>query len=366
MMDCKLKTAAVCALAATMLAGCENSADTAQNAAADTRPRVKTCTVRTRTFAETAFVQGTVRAKTSAAAAARVPGVIDALLVKEGDSVKAGTALFEVDRVNLENAVRAAGDDIRLAKAALAQAEAADAKARADLARMERLVKAGAVTVDSAEKARLGGKTSAARLLGAKAQLAKAETGLAVAKKNLDDSRVRAPFAGTVVKKVKDVGDYAGPGTPVLLLEDCGPCEVRFSLDASRYEAVETGKTRIGSGTVAWKSPTVDPATRTFEVRTIVPRSDDVRPGMLIDAQVVFSSFAAPALPASAVNPMPDGKSAVFTVENGRIVRRNVTVRAESGGWCAIGADEIPKSGNVVSEGMLLLHEGDEVVERGE
>ena len=87
---------------------------------------------------------------------------------------------------------------------------------------------------------------------------------------------------------------------------------------------------------------------------------------MLIDAQVVFSSFAAPALPASAVNPMPDGKSAVFTVENGRIVRRNVTVRAESDGWCAIGADEIPQPGKVVSEGMLLLHEGDEVVERGE
>ena len=159
-MDCKLKTAAVCALAATMLAGCENSADTAQNAAADTRPRVKTCTVRTRTFAETAFVQGTVRAKTSAAVAARVPGVIDALLVKEGDSVKAGTALFEVDRVNLENAVRAAEDDIRLATAALAQAEAADAKARADLARMERLVKAGAVTVDLVQICLNTGKTT--------------------------------------------------------------------------------------------------------------------------------------------------------------------------------------------------------------
>ena len=75
-------------------------------------------------------------------------------------AVEAGAALFDVDRVNLENAVRAAEDDIRLATAALAQAEAADGKAGADLARMERLVKAGAVTVDSAEKAQLGGKTA--------------------------------------------------------------------------------------------------------------------------------------------------------------------------------------------------------------
>ena len=366
MMNSKLKLAAMCTIVAAMFAGCEKSAETTLKSVADTRPRVKTCVVRTKKFAETAFVQGTVRAKTSAAVAARVPGVIDALLAKEGDVVEAGTALFDVDRVNLENAVRAAEDDIRLATAALAQAEAADGKARADLARKERLVKAGAVTVDSAEKAQLGGKTAAAQLLGAKAQLTKAETGLAVAKKNLADSKVHAPFTGTVVKKVKDVGDYVGPGTPVLLMEDSGPCEVRFSLDASRYADVKVGETRIGGSTVAWKSPTVDPATRTFEVRTIVPRSDDIRPGMLIDAQVVFSSFDAPALPASAVNPMPDGKSAVFTVENGRIVRRNVTVRAESDGWCAIGADEIPQPGKVVSEGMLLLHEGDEVVERGE
>ena len=258
MMNGKLKLAAMCAIAATMFAGCEKSAETTLKSVADTRPRVKTCVVRTKKFAETAFVQGTVRAKTSAAVAARVPGVIDALLAKEGDAVEAGAALFDVDRVNLENAVRAAEDDIRLATAALAQAEAADGKARADLARMERLVKAGAVTVDSAEKAQLGGKTAAAQLLGAKAQLTKAETGLAVAKKNLADSKVRAPFTGTVVKKVKDVGDYVGPGTPVLLMEDSGPCEVRFSLDASRYADVKVGETRIGGGTVAATAPLFD------------------------------------------------------------------------------------------------------------
>ena len=154
MMNSKLKLAAMCAIAAAMFAGCEKSAETTLKSVADTRPRVKTCVVRTKKFAETAFVQGTVRAKTSAAVAARVPGVIDALLAKEGDVVEAGTALFDVDRVNLENAVRAAEDDIRLATAALAQAEAADGKARADLARKERLVKAGAVTVDSAENPR--------------------------------------------------------------------------------------------------------------------------------------------------------------------------------------------------------------------
>ena len=356
---------ATCVLAVLALAGCERARTAAPDGqapgAADMRPRVRVCSPALRTFSDTASVQGTVRAKTTAAVAARVPGVIDALLAAEGEKVESGAPLFQVDRVNLENAVRAAEDDIRLAKASIAQAEAADEKARTDLARMERLAKAGAITVDAAEKAQLGAKSSSAQLLAAKAQLAKAETGLQVAKKNLADSKVCAPFAGTITRKMKDVGDYAAPGVPVFLMEDNESCEVRFALDASRYAAIKEGKTQIGDGKVAWKSPTVDPATRTFEVRTVVPRSDTIRPGMLVTAKVVFSSFDAPALPASAVNPMPDGKSAVFAVEGGKVVRRNVTVRAESDGWCAIGEGELKPGVKVVAEGMLLLHEGDEV-----
>ena len=354
---------AICALAVGAFAGCDKgSSDVARKPQPpDMRLRVRTCSPVMRTFEDAAFVQGTVRAKTSASVAARVPGVIDSLLVKEGESVAAGTPLFQVDRVNLENAVRAAEDDIRLAKAALAQAEAADEKARVDFARMERLVKTGAVTVDAAEKAQLGGKSSAAQLLAAKAQLAKAETGLAVAKKNLSDSKACAPFSGTIVKKLKDVGDYAAPGAPVFKIEDNETCEVRFTLDAARYAAVRVGETRVGAEKVSWKSPTVDPATRTFEVRTIVRRSDATCPGMLVDAKVVFASFDAPALPASAVNPMADGKRAVFAIEGGKVVRRDATVRTESDGWCAIGEGNLPPNARIVTEGMLLLHEGDEV-----
>ncbi|MBR4170212.1 MAG: efflux RND transporter periplasmic adaptor subunit [Kiritimatiellae bacterium] len=328
----------------------------------DTRPRVKVTRAVSHRFTDTAFVQGTVHAKTSVSISARVPGVIDALLVEEGATVKEGDPLFQIDRVNLENAVRAAEDDVRLATAALAQAEATDEKARADLSRMERLVKKGAVTVDAAEKAQLGGKSSAAQMLGAKAQLAKAQTGLAVAKKNLADSEVRAPFTGTVTKKLKDVGDYAGPGTPIFQMVDDSSCEIRFSLDASRYSAVKVNETEIAGGKVTWKSPTVDSATRTFEVRTVVPRSDEVAPGMLRDAQIVFSSFESLAVPASAVNPMKDGKEAVFTIENGKVVRHTVHTTATADGLCAIEANDLPSDARVVTQGMLLLHEGDEVI----
>lgn len=325
------------------------------------RPRVKVVRLERRRFADKAPVQGTIRAKSSAMVSARVPGAIGALLVEEGAHVKEGTPLFRVDRENLVNAVRSAENDIALAEAALAQSEASLEKAEVDRERVLRVVKTGGVSQSDADKAVLSAKTASAQLAWAKALLSKSRTGLAVAKKNLADSEVRAPFSGIVTRKLKDAGDYVAPGTPVFAMEGDGPCEVRFSLDAARYAAVKVGETEVGGEKVFWKSPTVDAATRTFEVRTRTARSETARPGMLVTAEAVFAAVGAPAVPASAVNPMPDGKSAVFIVENGKVVRRNVSVRAESDGWCAIGEGDLDPAAKIVADGMLLLHEGDEV-----
>ena len=355
---CKQLFIAVAALGA--LSGCSERA--AENAsAAAQRPRTRVVRPEVRRFADSAAVQGTVRAKSSVLVAARVPGVVDALLAREGDSVEKGAPLFRIDRVNLENALRSAENDVAVARAALEQSEASVAKADADRERVLRSVRTGGVSQSEADKAVLAAKTAAAQLAGAKAFLSKCEAGLAAAKKNLEDAEVRAPFSGKVTRKLKDAGDYAAPGVPVFAMEEDGALEIRFSLDSSRYAAVKTGETEIGGMKVSWKSPTVDAATRTFEVRTLVPDGSPLVPGMLVDSEIVFSSFDSIAVPSRAVNPMQDGKSAVFAVEDGRIVRRNVTVRAESDGWCAIDAGVLDPSASVVAEGMLLLHEGDEV-----
>ena len=346
------------ALAASA-AGCEKAAEQART---DARPRTRVVLPETRRFEDKTPVQGTVRAKTSILVSARVPGTLDALLAAEGAHVKSGAPLFRIDRSNLVNAVRSAENEIAVAKAAVAQSKASLEKAAADRLRMSKVVGTGGVSQRDFEQSVFAEKTAEAQLAAAEALLSKTETGLAVAKKNLSDSEALAPFDGTITRKLKDVGDYVAPGTPVFAMEDDAPCEVRFSLDASRYGAVLVGETKIGGDTIFWKSPTIDSATRTFEVRTRAPRSSGLKPGMLVDAEAVFASFDAPAVPSSAVNPMPDGTRAVFTVENGKIVRRNVTVAAESGGWTAIRAGELPKDAQVVADGMLLLHEDDEVV----
>lgn len=306
-------------------------------------PLVTVCRVRRGiVFEDTAFAQGTVRAKESATIAARVPGTVDELLVAEGATVKKGDVLFRVDRANLENAVKLA--------------EIADRKAALDFRRMTRLVAEGAVTRDAFEKAEVQAKSAALQL--------------AVARKNLADSEVRAPFDGVITEKRRDMGDFVSPGAPVLRMDNTSAYEIRFALNASDYGKVKVGETRVrlaaagAAGApadgfpVAYKAPSVNPATRTFEIRIAVPKTDDLAPGMIRDATVVFAHTTSDALPAAAVNPV-NGTNCVTVVRGGRLVRLPVAAGVEQNGMRAVRG--VPPDADVVAAAMLLFNEGDEV-----
>lgn len=303
-------------------------------------PLVTVCRVRRGVvFEDTAFAQGTVRTKESATIAARVPGTIDELLVAEGATVKKGDALFRVDRANLENAVKLA--------------EIADRKAALDFRRMTRLVAEGAVTRDAFEKAEVQAKSAALQL--------------AVARKNLADSEACAPFDGVITEKRRDMGDFVSPGAPVLKMDNTSAYEIRFALNASDYGKVKVGETRVrlaAAGApadgfpVAYKAPSVNPATRTFEIRIAVPKTDDLAPGMIRDATVVFARTTSDALPAAAVNPL-NGTNCVAVVRGGRLAVLPVAAGVEQNGMRAVRG--VPPDADVVAAAMLLFNEGDEV-----
>lgn len=307
-------------------------------------PLVTVCRVRRGVvFEDTAFAQGTVRTKESATIAARVPGTIDELLVAEGTTVRKGDALFRVDRANLENAVKLA--------------EIADRKAALDFRRMTRLVAEGAVTRDAYEKAEVQAKSAALQL--------------AVARKNLADSEVCAPFDGVITEKRRDMGDFVSPGAPVLRMDNTSAYEIRFALNASDYGKVKVSETVVrlapaagaaGAPTngfpVAYRAPSVNPATRTFEIRIAVPKTDDLAPGMIRDATVVFARTTSDALPAAAVNPL-NGTNCVAVVRGGRLAVLPVAAGVEQNGMRAVRG--VPPDADVVAAAMLLFNEGDEV-----
>ena len=368
--------AAAAVVAAT---GCRKALKTDE--IADLRPLVRVGAL-TPSFAfmDGARVQGTVRTKFSASVAARVPGTIDEVMADEGATVKAGQPLFQIDKVTLENHARMAGDDLNVAKALLREAEAAQAEAQAGLDKAEvdakRMVSlyevAQAVTKDAWERSDLQRKVAAAAreraaaaVESAKARVAQAETALAVARKNLSDSLGVAPFDGIITRKVQDRGDFASVGKPVFEMDDPRIYEVSFSMNAGFYDRVTVGQTRVrfDGGTevpVTYKAPSVHPVTRTFEIRVTVDRSADMAPGMIRDAWVVFRQYDAPALLATAVG-LRGGTNVTFVVKSGKVAAVPVDIGLAWQRHVEIRNPEALKDADVVTDGMLLLTEGDSV-----
>ena len=358
-------TNCLCALA-LVAAGC--SEQVAERP--ETRPLVRVGAARQGvTFVDALRVQGAVRAKDAAGVSARIPGTIDEVFVEEGARVKKGDALFQVDRQNLENAVRAAKDDLAMAKAKLAQAEATVGKAKLDAERMARLFDGGAVTKDALEKAQVAAKSASAAFEAAQATVTKAETGLAVSEKNLSDSCVRAPYDAIVTRKRQNVGDYVGPGKCVFDVENPSAYEISFSLNAAHFARVKPGETTVRLAqplagkrdiVLTYKSPTVSAVTRTFEVRALLPRTEDVAAGMLLDGEIVFASHKGQGVPSSAVADR-GGSESVFAVVNGKAVRIAVEAGLETDGWREIVSPVLDPDKKIILEGMLLVNEGDEV-----
>jgi len=362
------------------LTGCRKPRKT-EAFAPDLRPLVRVGFV-TPSFAfmDGARVQGTVRTKYSASVAARVAGTIDAVMVEEGESVKAGQPLFQVDKVTLENRARMAEDDLNVVKALLLEAEAAqreaDAsleKATVDAKRMASLfASAKAVTKDAWEKAELQRKLASAAheraqaaVASAKTRIAQAETALIVARKNLSDSLGVAPFDGVITRKVMDRGDFAGVGNAVFEMDDPRIYEVSFSMNAEYYERVAVGETRVrfdggAEVRVTYKAPSVHPVTRTFELRATVDRTPDLAPGMIRDAWVVFRQYDAPALPATAVG-LRGGTNVAFVVRDGKVVAVPVDLGLLWQKYAEVRNPDALRDAEIVVEGMLLLDEGDGV-----
>ncbi|MEG1552569.1 MAG: efflux RND transporter periplasmic adaptor subunit [Kiritimatiellia bacterium] len=348
--------------------------------APDTRPRVRVCQLTADVlFVDSISLQGSVRAKYTAAVASRLPGTIDEVKVDEGDFVKAGQALFQVDRVNLENHLAIAKADQVVVKAQREEALAAQSEAQAtydkallDEARYNRLYnETQSVTKDAWEKTELQLRSTLATLERAKAAVAVADskilqmaTSLLIAEKNLADSQGAAPFDGVVTQKLKDRGDYAEAGTQIFVINNPLVYEACFMMNAARYADVKVGETKIVTSLgqtlpVTYKAPMVNDISRTFEVRVRLNADAAIAPGMLCDGQVVFSERKGVGLPAGAVC-LRGGKLVAFVVDQAGIVKAvEVQKGARSENMVEISNPEAFEQAQVVSEGMLLLNPGD-------
>jgi len=285
----------------------------------------------------------------------RVMGYIRDLRVVEGQAVKQGELLFEIDPVDVQGAVAQA-------KQGLLQAEAALKDAKADFERFEQLYKDEVVNRQQFEKMKLNYEVAQSRV-------AQARAGLAQARGQFEYIRVTSPIDGVVTAKFANEGDLAAPGHPVVVVEDNTRLQVQTSVPESVFRQLKSGDTVLVEvdgqphplqATVARLNPAADPMAHTYLVKL-----DIAAPGLKSGsfARVLFrtGSRQALAVPASAVVDRA-GIRGVFVIDaQGLAQFRMVRTGARVDGQVEILAG-LAEGERVVTAGVAQIQNGDRPV----
>ncbi|MDD5707518.1 MAG: efflux RND transporter periplasmic adaptor subunit [Kiritimatiellae bacterium] len=371
------------ALFAALLSGCGKNGPAAPAAGASevAALAVKAQAVTNRPFERRLTVQGTLEAKRFADVAARVEGNLDAVWVDEGDAVKTGeTRLFQIDPVGLSNAVTIAEQALDVARAGLTVAQAGADKTKAearkaalDFERYERLHKEGKVSNNEYEtadtlhrQAQAGIAVAEAQIDLAGRQVRQAEAALAIARKHLDDSLTVSPIDGVVSLRSAEPGEQMSVGRTVLRLVDPRTLEAAAFIPAQYYASVQPGQTpfrlavkgaEAAMHTVTYRSPTIDPTLRTFEIKGLVDNAAGLAvPGSMADITIVFETRPGKAVPTEAVLNRA-GKQVVFVVRDGRAAQVEVATGLQNDGWTEI-LSGLAAGALVVTEGQTQLRDG--------
>ncbi|QXE90252.1 efflux RND transporter periplasmic adaptor subunit [Geomonas subterranea] len=250
---------------------------------------------------------GTVRARNSAQLAARIPGSVSRVFVREGDRVGRGKVLVSIEAVESGAAAAGAVSGVEEAARALSEAQAQKNLANVTFDRYSRLFAEQAVTRQEYDTRKTEQEVAAQAVARAEARLAQARHGAQAAGAVAGYGRVVSPISGVVVSKQVEAGQTVFPGTPLMTVEG----DEGFRLEVAAPESL-LGKVRAGdqigiavegapeTGRVSEVVPVVDPATRTFTVKVDLP-SGRLRSGSYGKAFFKTGSRKGVSVPAAAV-----------------------------------------------------------------
>lgn len=357
-------------------------ADSSGQTTPEQRTPVVTTPAAIREFQRSLAVQGNLEARNSAMVSPRIPGIVEAIFVDEGETVTAGeTKLFQTDSANLKESLEISRHSLRVAQYAKQQAIANLEKVRADLHktkldydRFKRLFEKQAVTADAFEQQesqylqlQASEKLSATQVDLAAAQEDQAEAALVIARKGLADTTIYAPVSGKVSVRLLEPGEMGSPGVPVVRIDDISLLETCAYLPASYYSEVISAKTMIevivsgknlGQFPVSYKSPTINPKLRTFEVKCLIDNaSESIAPGAMAQIRVILETKQGLSVPSTAIQ-RRGGKAIVFTVSDNKARMVELQTGIENNGWTEVISDKLNEQSLVVSMGQDTLEDG--------
>jgi len=226
---------------------------------------------------------------------------------------------------------------LQQAEAGVEQAKAQEARAKAVVARNEELLQSGVLSKSAYEQL-------TTTLSVATAGVSQAEAQLAITRKALEDTTIRAPFAGHITARPAALGEYVNVGATVVTLVRVQPIKLQLQVPESAATSLKRGMAvsasvpaypgRAFAGTLSALNIAIDPASRAMAVEARFPNQDgSLTPGMFASAIVDLpATEKAVFVPASAITSVADGQATGVFVVDEDIVRVRVVQTGERDG----------------------------------
>jgi membrane fusion protein (multidrug efflux system) len=283
---------------------------------------------------------------------ARVAGILEKQLYTEGDSVKAGATLFQIERAPFE--IEAAQ-----ARAALNQEIARNELAQAEFERLKGLADRRAISQKEADQAASTARQSVAAVEVARARLRQADL-------NLSYTTVSAPIGGITGRSQQSIGSLVQPGNDSAMLTTltrADPIWVRFALSEAEFSSLRRvdaqdvavsleladGKPYGRQAKINFASSTVDAATGTVQMRAELANPElQLLPGQFVRVRVIAGSKDAIVVPQKAVQQNEGGRYVWVATPEGKAAQRPI----KAGSW--LGNDWVVLEGLKPGERVII------------
>jgi multidrug efflux pump subunit AcrA (membrane-fusion protein) len=345
---------------------------------------------------------GTVRARNSSVVAARIMGSIVALHVREGDTVRAGQILIEIESreagiqvQKTQAGVREATEtldevdrNIRAAESAREAARANERLASTTFNRYQTLFARRSVSpqefdevrakleVASAERERAERllQATTAKRKQALARIDQARADVSNARVNVSYAKLTSPINGIVTSRQTDVGHLATPGAPLLTIEENSRYQLEVAVEESRLGTIHLGEqaqlqiealgTKELSGAVEEIVPASDPNSRSYIVKVGVPNLAGVqlRSGVYGKARFVSGQRQALAIPKTAISQRGQ-LTGVFVVDQSGLARLRLIKTGRAFGDNVEILSGLNAGEQIVIEGPATIQDGARVRE---
>lgn len=310
--------------------------------------------VQVRTLPQEVTVSGSLKAANVVVIKARVAGELQGLSLREGDAVRAGQVVAQVEPADAQARLRQS------------QQQAEAAKAQVDIAR--RTYENNRSLVEQGFISKFALESASASLASAEASYRAALAGADLTRKALEDTVLRSPISGLVSQRLAQNGERMALDGRVLEVVDLRRMEVEASLSAAEAVQVQPGQKaqlRVEgvstplTGTVSRVNPNVLAGSRAVLAYLVLDPVPGLRQGLFVQGRILIGTVQAPSVPLSAVRtdkPTPY----VQLVDNNILVHQPVQLgaRAEVDGQTVVVLQGVPANARLVSGAVGTVREG--------